>query len=92
LGTLFNRCFKHERVEDVVAALEADGSKFAMDTVDTIMKRSPTSVKVTHEHLRIGSKLSFQECLKMEHRLWQTVPVSLCVSDFFFSNRLILPF
>jgi 3-hydroxyisobutyryl-CoA hydrolase len=59
--------------------LKEDGSKFSMDILETVMKRSPTSVKITHEHLRVGSKLSFQDCLKMEHRLWQTVPVSIII-------------
>lgn len=71
-----NRCFKHETMEEVVAALKEDGSKFSKDTLNAIMKRSPTSVKITHEHLRKGEKLSITECLRMEHRLWQTVPVS----------------
>lgn len=80
-------------MEQVVAALKSNGSKFALDTVDTIMKRSPTSVKVTHEHLRIGAKLSFQECLKMEHRLWQTVPVSLfSLSPLLLTNAFIIAF
>lgn len=69
-------CFKHENMEDVIAALKADGSKFSLDTIETILKRSPSSVKTTHEHIRQGSKLSLKDCLKMEHRLWQTVPVS----------------
>lgn len=75
LKTFIFRCFKHETMEEVVAALKKDGSKFSTDTLDTIMKRSPRSVKVTHEHLRRAEKLSLQQCLKMEHQLWQTVPV-----------------
>ncbi len=63
-------------MEEVVAALKEDGSKFAKDTLDTMMKRSPTSLKITHEHLRKGINMSLMECLRMEQRLWQTVPVS----------------
>lgn len=79
-------CFKYEHAEKIMEALEKDGSHFAKETVETILKRSPTSVKITLEHIRQGSKLSLKECLKMEHRLWQTVPVSdfiimLCVCD-----------
>lgn len=62
-------------MEEVVASLKEDGSKFSIDTVDTIMKRSPRSVKATHEHLRRAKKLSLKECLRMEHQLWQTIPV-----------------
>lgn len=76
----------YEHAEKIMEALEKDGSHFAKETVETILKRSPTSVKITLEHIRQGSKLSLKECLKMEHRLWQTVPVSdfiimLCVCD-----------
>lgn len=79
-------CFMYEHAEKIMEALEKDGSHFAKETVETILKRSPTSVKITLEHIRQGSKLSLKECLKMEHRLWQTVPVSdfiimLCVCD-----------
>ncbi|KAG1461057.1 hypothetical protein G6F46_005755 [Rhizopus delemar] len=69
-----NNCFKYEHAEKIIEALEKDGSHFAKETVETILKRSPTSVKITLEHIRQGSKLSLKECLKMEHRLWQTVP------------------
>lgn len=62
-------------MEEVVAALKEEGSKFSTDTLYTIMKRSPRCLKVTHEHLRRAKKLSFKECLRMEHHLWQTVPV-----------------
>lgn len=70
-----DECFKHEKMEDVMDALKEDGSQFSKDTMDAILKRSPTSVKITHEHIRKGSRLSLKECLQMEHRLWQTVPV-----------------
>jgi 3-hydroxyisobutyryl-CoA hydrolase len=71
-----DHCFKHGTVEEVIKSLEQDGSKFALETKDTILQRSPTGVKVTFEHLRQGAKKSWVECLRMEHRLWQTVPVS----------------
>ncbi|KAG2199142.1 hypothetical protein INT47_009881, partial [Mucor saturninus] len=67
-------CFKHEHMEDVLDDLKADGSKLSLETIDTILKRSPSAVKTTHEHIRRGSKLSLKECLRMEHVLWQTIP------------------
>ncbi|KAI8995002.1 ClpP/crotonase-like domain-containing protein [Pilobolus umbonatus] len=69
-----DRCFKHETVEEVISSLKEDGSKFAMETVDTIMKRSPTSVKITFEHLIRGRNMTLMDCLRMEHILWQKVP------------------
>lgn len=73
---IVDECFQYDTVEEIVKALKSNGSKFALDTLDTMMKRSPTSLKVTLEHLRKGSKLSVMDCLRMEHVLWQTVPVS----------------
>jgi hypothetical protein len=73
---IVDKCFKYNTVEEIVKALKEDGSRFALDTVNTMLKRSPTSLKVTLEHLRKGSKLSIKDCLRMEHVLWQTVPVS----------------
>lgn len=74
-----DHCFKHDTAEEIIKALQENGSKFALETRDTILKRSPSSVKITLENLKRGSTLSFMECLKMEHQLWQTVPVSLYV-------------
>lgn len=71
-----DNCFKYNTVEEIVKSLKENGSKFALDTLDTILARSPSSVKITLEHLRRGVNLSFKECLNMEHQLWQTVPVS----------------
>lgn len=73
---IIDHCFKHNTAEEILKALRENGSKFAKDTADTILKRSPSSIKITLEHLRRGSKMSFKDCLRMEHQLWQTVPVS----------------
>ncbi|KAL7335844.1 3-hydroxyisobutyryl-CoA hydrolase, variant 3 [Mucor circinelloides] len=71
---IVDECFQYDTVEEIVKALKENGSKFALHTLDTMMKRSPTSLKVTLEHLRRGPKLSVMDCLRMEHVLWQTVP------------------
>ncbi|KAI8970052.1 ClpP/crotonase-like domain-containing protein [Mycotypha africana] len=73
---IIDKCFKYDTVEQIIDALNEDGSQFALQTVDTILKRSPTSLKVTLEHLRRGINLSLKNCLRMEHVLWQTVPYS----------------
>lgn len=77
-----DKCFQYNTVEEIVRALKENGSRFALDTVNTMMKRSPISLKVTLEHLRKGSKLSVKDCLRMEHVLWQTVPVSGLIATF----------
>ncbi|KAF7722382.1 hypothetical protein EC973_003192 [Apophysomyces ossiformis] len=70
-----DRCFVHDTAEDIVAALKDDGSKFALDTRDIILSRSPTSVKLTLHNLRTAAHMDFAECLRHEHALWQKVAV-----------------
>lgn len=35
----------------------------------TMSKMSPTSLKVTHRQLELGSKMSLPQCLNMEYRM-----------------------
>ncbi|KAG0170288.1 hypothetical protein DFQ28_005108 [Apophysomyces sp. BC1034] len=63
----------YDRAEDIVAALKKDASDFALDARDTILSRSPTSVKLTLHNLRTAAHLDFAECLRHEHALWQKV-------------------
>eukprot|EP00127_Corallochytrium_limacisporum_P002616 Clim_evm52s134 gene=Clim_evmTU52s134 len=67
---LINRTFDKNTVEEIVEALRADGSEFALKQVNTLAKMSPTSCKLTMRQLRDGAKMtSLAECLKMELRL-----------------------
>jgi len=55
-----DRCFQGDRVEAILAALERDGSDFARETLASLAKRSPTSLKVTLRQLREGAKARFR--------------------------------
>ncbi|KAI8393877.1 ClpP/crotonase-like domain-containing protein [Radiomyces spectabilis] len=66
-----DRCFKEHSVEDILAALEKDGSEFALKTRETLLKRSPLALKVTLEQMRTGANLGIAQCLKMEYKLMQ---------------------
>lgn len=66
------RCFKHDTIEEILNALEKDGSKFSKDTIDEIYNGSPIGVKLTTELHRRVAGLSLQECLRLEHYLWQS--------------------
>ncbi|CEP18413.1 hypothetical protein [Parasitella parasitica] len=46
---IIDKCFQYNTVEAIVNALKEDGSKFALDTLDTMMKRSPTSLKFAND-------------------------------------------
>ena len=64
---IIDRCFAHDNVEDILAALDAEGSEFASRTREAILKRSPTSLKLTLRLLRAGRDSSgLVECLERE--------------------------
>lgn len=64
-----DKCFDGETVEEIVENLHLDGSDWAMDTIRTLNKMSPTSLKVTHRSITLGKNLSMRDCLKTEFRL-----------------------
>jgi enoyl-CoA hydratase len=44
---IIDRCFASDRLEDIFAALEADGSEWAQKEVTTLRAKSPTACKVS---------------------------------------------
>lgn len=64
---VIDRSFCFDRVEEILAALEADGTPFARETAEVIRRRSPTSLKLTLRLLRLGRQSSsLVECLERE--------------------------
>jgi len=66
-----DRCFAPDTVEEILAALEAEGGDWARATRATLAAKSPTSLKVTLRQLRRGAGLDFAEAMRMEFRLSQ---------------------
>jgi enoyl-CoA hydratase len=65
-----DRLFAFDTVEEIFAALEADGSDWALAQLATLKTKSPQSLKVSLRQLRIGATLaSFAENMAMEYRL-----------------------
>lgn len=65
-----DRLFAHDTVEAIFAALEVDGSDWALAQLATLRTKSPQSLKVTLRQLRAGAGLaSFAENMAMEYRL-----------------------
>jgi enoyl-CoA hydratase len=69
-----DRLFKGERVEDILAALDAEAAggpdaEFARTTAAAIRAKSPTSLKLALAQMRAGAKLSFEACMKTEFRI-----------------------
>ncbi len=66
--------FALHSVEEIISALESDKntwdkSTWCHETAASIKTRSPTSLKVTLRELQEGSKLNFDDCMRMEYRL-----------------------
>ncbi|XP_078040374.1 3-hydroxyisobutyryl-CoA hydrolase isoform X2 [Augochlora pura] len=64
-----DRCFSASSVEEIIKRLEEDKSEWAEKTIQTLLKMSPTSLKVTFLAMKKGSTFNLAECLKMEYRL-----------------------
>jgi enoyl-CoA hydratase len=66
---LIDRAFAHDSVEEIVAALEQNGSDFAKATLQALADKSPRGLKVTLKLLRLARiSTSLEECLKREYR------------------------
>lgn len=65
-----DRLFRFDRVEDIFAALEADGSEWALAQLAVLKTKSPQSMKVTLKQIRTGAGLeTFAQNMAMEYRL-----------------------
>src|SRR5207253_8454901 len=61
--------FAHDRMEDIVAHLQRDGSELALATLKTLNEKSPRGMVVTLKLLRLARKSSSLEaCLVREYR------------------------
>jgi enoyl-CoA hydratase len=61
--------FAHDRIDDILAALRADGSEFAMATLKTLGEKSPRGMVVTLKLLRLArNATSLEACLVREYR------------------------
>ncbi|WOH63445.1 enoyl-CoA hydratase/isomerase family protein [Bradyrhizobium sp. BWA-3-5] len=61
--------FSHDRMEDVITALQRDGSDFAQTTLKTLNEKSPRGMVVTLKLLRLArTASSLEECLVREYR------------------------
>lgn len=77
LRKAIDRCYAFRSVEEITEALRTESestdpdamSEWAKSTLDTIMTRSPTSLKVTLLQLRLGQKWDIRETFIREHKI-----------------------
>nr|HEV8010024.1 3-hydroxyisobutyryl-CoA hydrolase [Bradyrhizobium sp.] len=61
--------FAHDRMEDIVAALQRDGSELAQATLKTLNEKSPRGMVVALKLLRLArASSSLEQCLVREYR------------------------
>jgi enoyl-CoA hydratase len=85
---LINRTFAADRFEDILAALEADGSDWAETEVVTLRNKSPLSCKVSLRLLAEGAdRASFTDEMRAEYALASRVA---CTHDFIEGVRAVL--
>ena len=64
-----DRWFAHDRMQDIIAALQRDGSELAHVTLKTLGEKSPRGMVVTLRLLRLARQArSLEECLVREYR------------------------
>jgi 3-hydroxyisobutyryl-CoA hydrolase len=63
--------FGKKTVEDIMAALDKEDSAWAKETKETLLKMSPSSLKITLEQVRQGAEKSIISCFKMEYGMVQ---------------------
>ena len=67
---LLDAAMAHDRVEDIIAALDGCDCEFARRAARELEQKSPTSLRLTHELLKRASRSeSLQSCLVNEFRV-----------------------
>jgi enoyl-CoA hydratase len=64
-----DRWFAHDRMQDIVADLQRDGSELAQSTLKTLNEKSPRGMVVALKLLRLArGSSSLEQCLVREYR------------------------
>jgi len=74
-GHAIKRLFAHDRVEDILAALDAEAvgggpdAPWVAASAATIRAKSPLSLKIALRQMRLGPSLTFAACMRTEFRI-----------------------
>ena len=68
-----DRCFGQASIAAIEAALKAESSAWAEETLATLLKMSPASLRWTFDILRAGAHRTLAQCLAAEFELVQRV-------------------
>ena len=89
---VIDACFSQPTAEEILEALDAHGSSFAAETLATLERQSPTSIKVTMEAVarHAPPDVTITEALVTEYRLSQRFMQPQPASDFREGIRAVL--
>jgi len=79
--------FAFSNVEEIIASLAADSDEWAQKLSVSLLKKSPTSMKLTCRQIREGATLDFDDCMKLE---WRLVNRIIKGADFYEGTRALL--
>lgn len=84
-----DRIFKSSSVGDILAMLDQDDidEEWSSETAALMRSRSPTSLNLTHNEIRSGRTLSFEDCMRMEFRMASRI---LQGKDFYEGVRAVI--
>lgn len=71
-------CF--ETIEKIIESLKIDSSEWAQETVNALLHRSPTSLKITLQQLHLAKNKTFDEVIAMDNHIAR---IMLTNHDFF---------
>ena len=84
---VIDRCFSKDTVEEIEAALAAEGTDWSARMLHHMAGKSPVSQKISMRQLREGAAMDFDACMVMEYRLSQHC---MAANDFFEGVRALL--
>lgn len=59
-------CFDQDSIESILSALKQNSHKWCHDIAETLLLRSPTSLKVVFEQLKRSAGMNFDDIMQME--------------------------
>jgi enoyl-CoA hydratase len=69
-GEIIDRCFDGGTVAEIMDRLASIGDNWARKTLETLEARPPLSLAVTHRAITAAASMGFDDCLRMEYRLF----------------------
>ena len=69
LSFFISNIFSNNSIEKIITGLKNHDSKWSRETLDTLNKKSPTSLKLSLRAIKGAEKLCFNDCIKIEYRV-----------------------